>query len=37
MSYKDFYDKLIEYRMITPIWEYELRLIYDEMNERRRL
>ncbi len=32
MSYKDFYDKLIEYRMITPIWEYELRLIYDEMN-----
>ena len=32
MEYKNFYNLLFKYRMITPIWEYELKLIENEMN-----
>ena len=33
MEYKDFYKLLSKYRMITPIWEYELELIKNEMDK----
>ena len=32
MGYKDFYKLLSKYRMITPIWEYELELIKNKMD-----
>ena len=32
MEYKNFYKLLFKFRMITPIWEYELKLIENEMD-----
>ena len=32
MKYLDFYNLLFKYRLITPIWKYELELINNEFN-----